>query len=90
LTPSNELGVLSALRRTETATAYTFEAAFLTDSPVLLALALKSTVEAAVGALRAFRLVFPERFSIADLDGDVERIAAEHNVVFKRYIPATA
>lgn len=45
-------------------------------------------VEAAVGALRAFGLVLPERFAIARMDEDVDRLAAEHNVVFKRYVPA--
>lgn len=83
----NELAVLSSLRRTETDKAYTFEAAFLTDNPLLIALALKSAVEAAVGAMRAFRLVFPERFAIMGVDDDLNLIAAEHNVVFKRYVP---
>jgi hypothetical protein len=54
----------------------------LTDRPLLITAALKATIEAAVGALRTFRLVFPERFEIMGLDRDVEKLVYEHNAVF--------
>jgi len=83
----NERGVLSATARTDTGATYTYEVAQLTDRPLLIAAALKATVEAAVGALRTFRLVFPERFEIMGLDRDVEKLVNEHNAVF---VPAKA
>ena len=78
----NERGVLSATARTDTGETYTYAVAHLTDRPLLIAAALKATVEAAIGALRTFRLVFPERFTIMGLDGAVERLVHEHNAVF--------
>jgi hypothetical protein len=59
----------------------------LTDRPLLIAAALKARVEAAVGALRTFRLVFPERSEIMALDRDVEKLVHEHHAVF---VPAKA
>jgi hypothetical protein len=53
----------------------------------LLAATLKATVEAAAGALRTFRLVFPERFESMRLDRDVEKLVHEHDAVF---VPAKA
>jgi len=66
----------------ETDETYTYAVAQLTDRPLLITSALKATIEAAVGALRTFRLVFPERFEIMGLDRDVEKLVYEHNVVF--------
>jgi len=78
----NERGVLSATTRIETGGIFTYEVALLTDRPLLIAAALKATIEAAVGALRTFRLVFPELFAIMGLDRDVEKLVDEHNAVF--------
>ena len=78
----NERGVLSATTRMETDETYTYAVAQLTDRPLLITSALKATIEAAVGALRTFRLVFPERSEIMGLDRDVEKLVYEHNVVF--------
>jgi hypothetical protein len=78
----NERGVLSATTRTDTGETYTYAVAQLTDRPLLITAALKATVEAAVGALRTFRLVFPERFEIMGLDRDVDKLVHEHNAVF--------
>jgi hypothetical protein len=78
----NERGVLSATTRTDTGATYTFAGAQLTDKPLLIAGALKAGIEAAVGALRTFRLVFPERFAIMALDRDLEKLVDEHNAVF--------
>jgi hypothetical protein len=78
----NERGVLSATTRTDTGGTYTYAVAQLTDKPLLIAAALKAAIEAAVGALRTFRLVFPERFAIMGLDRDIEKLVDEHNAVF--------
>jgi hypothetical protein len=78
----NERGVLSATTRTDAGGTYTYAVAQLTDRPLLITAALKATVEAAVGALRTFRLVFPERFEIMGLDRDVEKLVDEHNALF--------
>lgn len=81
----NERGVLAATTRTETEQDYTFETVFLSGSPLLIAAALKTAVEAAVGALKTFHLIFPERFTTMGVDRDVEKLVGGLNAVFKRH-----
>lgn len=82
----NERGVLVATTRTETGQAYTFEVALLTDRPLLIAAALKTAVEAGIGALKTFQLILPERFAIVGLDGDIDRLVGSANTTFRPYV----
>jgi hypothetical protein len=66
--------------RTETG----FGAVFLANNPSLIALALKTAVEAAVGALKIFHLIYPERFKIMDVDRDANALVGWLNTVFSR------
>jgi len=86
----NERGVLAAMTRNGTEQEGIFRVVFLADSPVQIAVALKTAVEAAVGALKAFRLIFPERFAIMSVDHDIEELVAALNTVFKPYVPSGA
>lgn len=81
----NERGVLTAMTRAETGDALMFGAVFLTNNPAIIALAVKTAAEAAVGALKTFHLIFPERFKIMGVDRDVENLVAGLNAVFKKY-----
>jgi hypothetical protein len=81
----NELGVFAAMTRTDTDQNCTFGVVFLTDKPVLIASALKTAVEAAVGALKTFRLIFPERFTIMGTDNEIEKLVGEINAVFRSF-----
>ncbi len=83
----NERGVFAAMTRTDTDQDRTFGVVFLTDNPVLIAAALKTAIEAAVGALKTFRLIFPERFAIMGVDDDIEKLVGGLNAVFKSYMP---
>ena len=83
----NQLGVSAAMTWTDMDQNCSFGVAFLTDKPVLIALALKIAVEAAVGALRTFRLIFPERFTIMGMDNEIEQLIGELNAVFKSFTP---
>ncbi len=65
----------------------TFGVVFLANNPLLIAAALKTAVEAAVGALKTFRLVFPERFANTGMDDDIEKLVGGLNTVFKSYVP---
>jgi hypothetical protein len=47
--------------------------------------ALKSAVEAAIGALKAFRLIFPEHFAIMGVDGEIDKLVGHLNAVFASY-----
>lgn len=79
----NERGVLAGTVRT----ADGFGQVFLSDNPVVIAAALKTVVEAAVGALKTVRLIFPERFAIMSVDGDIDKVVDELNTVFKAQVP---
>jgi hypothetical protein len=81
----NQRGVLAAMIRTESGGFHTFGAVFLTDNPALIAAALKTAVEAAVGALKTFHLIFPERFQIMGIDRDVENLVGGLNAVLKQF-----
>jgi hypothetical protein len=85
----NERGVLAAMTRVDTGQGQTFGAVFLTDSAIHIAATLKTAIEAAVGALKAFRLIFPERFAIAGVDDMIEKLVSELNTVFAAYAVET-
>src|SRR6266849_2245832 len=78
----NERGVLAAMTRTDTGQVRIFGVVFLTDNLVAIAVALKTAVEAAVGALKTFRLIFPERFAIMGTDGEIDKLVDGLNTVF--------
>jgi hypothetical protein len=73
--------------RTEIEQRYNFQAIFLTDNPIIIVASLKMSVEAAVGALKAFKLIFPERFTIAGLDEHIGKLVADLMTVFRPYVP---
>ncbi len=84
----NERGVFAAMTRTDSDQGRrTFGVVFLANNPLLIAVALKTAVEAAVGALKTFRLVFPERFGNTGMDDDIEKLVGGLNTVFKSYVP---
>jgi hypothetical protein len=81
----NERGVLSAMKRMETADVITFEAAILSGDRLLIVAALKEAVEAAIGALKVFRLIFWQRFAIMGVDRDIDKLVNQLNGVFAAY-----
>lgn len=46
---------------------------------------LRQAVAVGVGALKIFRLVYPERFTIVGLDGEIDALVGQLNTVFRRY-----
>jgi hypothetical protein len=83
----NPQGVLAAMSRTEAGQRLTYDVAILTDNPILVVATLKTAVEVAVCALKIFRLIFPERFTIMGLDAEIETLIEFLNTVFKPYVP---
>ncbi len=77
----NERGVFTTTVRTDIG----FGAVYLTNNPAVIAMVLKTAVEAAVGVLKAFQLIFPERFAIMGMDGEIGKIVDVLNVVFEQY-----
>ena len=84
----NKQGVLVAMTRTDTDEKSTFGVELLTDKPALIAAALKAGTEAAIGALKTFRLIFPQSFAIMGMDDEIAKLVGALNAVFKSYIPS--
>jgi hypothetical protein len=48
---------------------------------------LRLAVAVAVGAMKTFQLIFPERFRLTTLDVEIENLVLELNSVFRPYVP---
>ncbi len=73
----NPNGVLSTLQVQENDEDVHFQLKYLTNDPVQLQLALKTTAQVGVGALMLFRYVYPERFAITGLYDELKQIAKD-------------
>jgi hypothetical protein len=81
----NEQGILAAMGRTDTDQSRTYHSAVLTDNVLLIVTSLKIGADAAVGALKTFGMIFPERFKIMRVDTEIEKLVTGLNTVFKAY-----
>jgi hypothetical protein len=87
----NQRGILAAMIRTDTSqSCRSFGSVYLTNNPILIVAALKTAVEVAVGALKTFRLIFPERFAIMGMDDEIEKLVYAVNTISKSYVPQGA
>ena len=81
----NQFGVMMAMGKTRTDRQVDFSVGILhpTQSPVLFA--LRMAVRTAIGALKTFQLVFPERFTLTGLDLEIETLIPQATALFKSY-----
>ena len=78
----NQLSVMMALVKTEeTDNQVTY--GIFPWKPLSVLFALKMAVATAIGALKIFQLVFPERFTIAGLDLEIKKLIPQANALFK-------
>ena len=78
----NQLSVMMGLVKTEeTDNQGTYDVGIFQWKPVPFG--LRMAVETAIGALKTFQLVFPERFTIAGLDLEIEKLILQTNALFK-------
>lgn len=73
----NEKGILASMRREETEEAVTYQVGMLNPEALLVTVTLKTAIEIAVGELKVFQLIFPERFRVMSLDLSIEQIIRE-------------
>ena len=83
----NQLGVMTALRKSEADKQVDFSVGILHAEPLSIVLALRMAVAVAMGALKTFQLVFPERFTLAGIDLEIEKLISKANTLFKSYAP---
>lgn len=83
----NPMGVLASMSKSQTDKQIDYKVGILASDKTTVAFALRMAVAVAVGALKAFELIYPERFSLAGIDLEVDKMVAGLNAVFKPYVP---
>jgi hypothetical protein len=83
----NQFGVMMAMRKSGDGKRLDFGVGILHAERLRIVLALRMAVGVALGAFKAFELVFPERFSIASIDMEIEKLIEDANTLFKSYAP---
>ena len=82
----NPRGVHMAMNKSETEKAINYQVGILFIDIIPLVATLRMAVAVAVGALKIFQLIFPERFKLMRLDEEIKGFVSELNGVFKRYM----
>jgi hypothetical protein len=84
----NQFGVMtSTKKKAESDKQIDFSVGILYPEPLLVLFAVRMSVAVAIGALKTFELVFPERFRLAGIDLEVEKLTRVANALFKSYAP---
>jgi hypothetical protein len=78
---------MMAMRKSGDGTRVDFGVGILHAERLGIVLALRMAVGVALGAFKAFQLVFPERFTIAGIDMEIEKLIEDANTLFKSYAP---
>lgn len=85
----NQLSVMGAMSRREIEKEIYHGVGILRPEPAPMLLALKKAIEVAIGALKIFYLIFPERFKLMGIDAETETLVRELNTIFKAYAAET-
>jgi hypothetical protein len=83
----NQLGVLTSVSKLQEEKQITYRIGILHPGTVAQIFVLRMAAAVAVGALKIFQLVFPERFRIMGIDSEIHALVNEVNTVFKPYVP---
>lgn len=83
----NQFGVMTAMRKSGGEKQIDFSVGILHAEPLTIVLGLRMAVGVAIGALKTFQLVFPERFAIAGIDLEIQKLIREASILFKSYAP---
>lgn len=82
----NQSGMLMAMSMTEREKQIDYQLGILFPNKIALITTLRLAVAVTVGAFKVFQLIFPERFKIMGMDGEIEKLVIQLNTVFKPYI----
>lgn len=84
----NQRGVLGAIKRDEDDEKIDYKVGILQPDEKRIMMALKLAVAVALGALRIFRHMYPERFAIVGLDDGIRDLERGADALFKQYATA--
>ncbi len=83
----NQFGVLTSMTKVNADQQTNFSIGILAPQPMPVLFALRMAVAVALGSLKVFQLVFPERFALLGIDQDTANLISEANTLFKSYAP---
>ncbi len=82
----NQIGVLMGVVSQESTGRTNFKVGILlypAEVPVMFT--LRMAIAVAIGTLKIFQLIYPERFALMSLDAEIARLSKELNSKFKTY-----
>lgn len=81
----NQLGVLINIAHSKTDEKIDYQVGILNPKPLPMIVTIKLAIAVAIGTLKVFQLIFPERFEIMSIDNRIEKLIVKLNTVFKLY-----
>lgn len=81
----NQMGVLMGVSSQESASQTDFKVGILYPAEMPVIFTLRMAVAVAIGTLKVFQLVYPERFALMSLDTEITKLIKELNSRFKTY-----
>ena len=83
----NEQGLLAAMVKNEREREIEYQVAILAPHELPLMMTLRLANGVAVGALKVFQRIFPERFELMNLDVTIDGLVASLNTDFRAWVP---
>ncbi len=84
----NEQGMITAIMKSESGKQVTYQVPILAPHELALMMSLRMAVAVAVGAVKAFSLLFTEAYTKAGVPARVDELVYLLNTVFKRWAPS--
>lgn len=81
----NQMGVLTGVTQQESASQVDYKVNIFCADELSVMAVLRLAVAVAIGSLKIFALIYPERFALIGLGDEIVRLVAELNSGFKRY-----
>lgn len=81
----NQMGVLTGVTSQRSASQIDFKVGILYPAELSVMFTLRMAVAVAIGTLKVFQLIYPERFAFMGLDTEIAKLIKELNSRFKTY-----
>ena len=83
----NQFGMFAAMTETNGDSHIQYDIGILHPKPLPVMMTLRLAVAVAIGTLKLFEKIFPERFAIVGLRDRIAELVDELNTAFRTYIP---
>lgn len=82
----NQLGILITSKRSNANKKGNYKVGIIYPETLPMMLTIRFAVAVAIGSLKVFQRIFPERFEIMSIDKKIEELIVGLNSVFKQYL----